>query len=120
MQRASLANPWKNSRARPKRNWLEASWFFQGVAELLIGKIVQPAPDEVGAAAEINDATGEAFVHGDVGFAGEGISGVKTVSVTANAAFVAQGLHESLAERDAAIFDGVVGIHFEVAIATEG
>jgi hypothetical protein len=68
-------------------------------------------------AAEINDAAREAFVHRHIGFAGEGIFGMKARAVTADAALVAQRKRQSLAERDAAIFDGVVRVHGEVAVA---
>jgi hypothetical protein len=90
--------------------------FFR-IADFFLGKTVQSPPDEVRAAAEIDDATGEAFIHGDVGFAGKGVLGVKAMAVAAEAAFITQGLGKGLTEGDAAIFDGMVGIDGEIAAA---
>ncbi len=44
---------------------------------------------------------------------------MKARAITADAALVAQRKRESLAKRDAAIFDGVMRVHFEVAFALE-
>jgi len=65
--------------------------------DFLVGLGDQTAPYQIGSAAEINDAAGQAFVHGDVGFGGQGVAGVKTGAVAAEAGFVAQGEAEGLA-----------------------
>ena len=70
-------------------------------------------------AAKINHAAREAFVHRHVGFAGERIFRMKTRAVSADAAFVAECGGESLPKHNAAVLDGVVRIHFQVAGATE-
>ena len=92
---------------------------FFGVGNFLLGELIQAAPDEVGASAEIHDAAGETFVHRDVGFAGERILRMKAVAVAADAALVAERGGDGLAERDATVFDGVVRVHFQVAIAAQ-
>ena len=65
--------------------------------------------DEVRAAREIDDGAGEGFVHGYVRRA-----------ESRDAGFVAECFGECLAEADADVFDGVVGIDFEVAFAGDG
>ena len=69
--------------------------------------------------AKIHHATREAFVHRHVGFAGEGVLGMETVAVAADAAFVAKGRCHGLSEGDAAILDGVVRIHRQIAAAMQ-
>ncbi len=81
--------------------------------------MIQTAPDEKGASAKIHDAAGEAFVHGHIRFAGERIIRMKTVAVATDAAFVAEGGSYSLAERDAAIFNRVMRVHFQIAVAAQ-
>ena len=63
---------------------------------------------EGGAATEIDCGDGERFVHGH-----EEVSGAQ------NAALVAEGAVEGFAERDADVFDGVVLIDVEIAVAFE-
>lgn len=93
------------------------------VSNVLKGHFVQSTPDEIGAATEVDDAAGEAFVHGNVGFAllrgGDLSVWIKGKAVAAESFFVAEGLEEGLAEGDSAVFDGVMGVHFEVAFAAE-
>ena len=60
------------------------------------------------AAAQIDGGDGEGFVHGH-----EEVAGAQ------NAALVAERAVECLAERDAHIFDGVVLVHVEIAVALE-
>ena len=69
--------------------------------------------------AKINDAAGEAFVHGHVSFAGKRIFRMKPRAVTADAPFVAKRERERLAEREAAILDRVMGVHFQIAAAAQ-
>src|SRR6185436_1033464 len=52
-------------------------------------------------------------------FASERIARMKARAVTANAAFVAERGCDSLTKSDAAIFDCVVRVHFEITIATK-
>lgn len=59
-------------------------------------KIVQTPPNQVRPAAEINHAPGEAFVHGNIGFASKGILGIEAGAVAANAFLITQGLQKSL------------------------
>ena len=51
--------------------------------------------------------------------ASERISRIKASAVTPDAAFVAERLRERLPERDAAILDGVVRVHLDVAFADQ-
>ena len=90
-----------------------------GIGDALLGMVIQPAPDEVGAPAEINDGTAETFIHGHVGLAGERILGMKAVAVATDATLIAEGGGKGLAKGDAAILDGVMGVHFQIAIAME-
>ena len=69
--------------------------------------------------AKINDAAREAFVHRHIGFAGERIFRMKARAVAADAAFVAERERERLAERDAAILDRVMRVHFQIAVAAQ-
>ena len=61
---------------------------------------------EGGAAAEVDGGDGERFVHGH-----EEVAGAQ------NAALIAERAVEGLAERDADVFDGVVLIDIEIAVA---
>ena len=51
------------------------------------------------------------FVHRHVGFAGERIAGIKTRAVTADSPLVPERLEKGLAQGDAAILNGMMGIH---------
>ena len=84
-----------------------------------LGEFVQPAPDEEWPAAEIHDAAGETFIHRHIGFAGEWVFRVETVAIAADAALVAEGGGDGLPERDAAILDGVMRVHCQIAMANE-
>jgi hypothetical protein len=88
-------------------------------AEFLIGKIVQSPPNQVRSPAEIHHAARQAFVHRDVSFGGKRILRVKTVAIAANPFFVSQGLYERQSERQAAIFHCVMGVHFQITLATQ-
>jgi len=44
---------------------------------------------------------------------------MKTRTVTADALFVTQRARERLAERDAAILDRVMGVHFQITAAAQ-
>lgn len=81
--------------------------------------VLQAAPDHVGASAEVNDAPGEAFVHGDVGFSCEGIARVEACAIALNALLIPQSFAERLSERYSAIFDGVMGVYLQIAFAAE-
>src|SRR5665213_1306705 len=67
--------------------------------------------------AKINHAARETFVHRHKRFAGEWIFRMKSKTVTANSFFIAQRSRESLSEREAAIFHGVMRVHFQIALA---
>src|SRR5262245_46933627 len=54
--------------------------------------LVQLAPDQMRASAEVDHAASQAFIHRNVGFAGERVARVKPGSVTANAFLVTQRL----------------------------
>ena len=69
--------------------------------------------------AKINDAAGEAFIHRHVSLTRKRIFWMKAGAVTAKAALVAQGDGEGLPQGDAAILDGVVRVHLQIAGATE-
>ena len=90
---------------------------FFGVGNFFLRELIQAAPDEVGTAAEIHNTTSETFVHRHIGFSGERILRVEAVAVSANAAFVPQRSGDGLTESDAAIFDGVMCIYFQITIA---
>jgi len=95
------------------------SWVFSAAEMFFNEKFVQPAPDEVRPAAEIHHAAGETFIHRHIGFAGEGIFRMKAVAVAADAALVAERDGDGLAERDAAVLNGVVRVHGEIAGAAQ-
>jgi len=82
-------------------------------------QVVKAAPDQVRPAAEIDDASGQTFIHWDVRFAGERIARIKPGSVTTDAFLVAERFAKRLAEHEAAIFHRVVRVHFEIARAAE-
>ena len=92
---------------------------FFSVADSFELQIVQPAPDEVRPAAEIDDASGQTFIHGNVRFAGERIARIESRSVAPDAFLVTERLTKGLAEREAAIFHRVMRVHFEIAPATK-
>src|SRR5690349_10532558 len=85
--------------------------------DLLILHFVQTAPNKVRPAAEIDDATGQAFIHRNMGFASERIAGIEAGSVSSNPLLVSQRFTKCLPQRNPAIFHGVMRIHFEIAIA---
>jgi hypothetical protein len=82
-------------------------------------QFVQAAPDQAGSAAEIDDAPGEAFIHRNMRFTSERVSRIKACAVATNAFLVPQGFTERLSKRDAAVFNGVMRIDFQVTIATQ-
>jgi len=92
---------------------------FFGWGDAFLGKLIQTAPHEVRPPAEINDAARETFIHRHVGLAGKWIFRMKTGAVTPEAAFVAERASKCLAEGEAAVFDGVVRVHFQIAGAAE-
>jgi len=87
--------------------------------DLLVGQATQAAPDEAGSPAEINHAAGEALVHRHASLAGERIARMKARAVTPDALLLAQRPGKRLPEDDAAILDRVVGVHRQIAPATE-
>src|ERR1019366_7264975 len=50
-------------------------------ADFFVGVFGQAAPDQRGPAAEVNDASGQALIHGDEGFGAQGRARVETGSV---------------------------------------
>lgn len=86
-----------------------AELFDEGEGEVLrVGGGGGGEEFEVGAVAEVDDAAGEGFIHGEVG-----------VTVSADPGFVAEGGFEAFAEDDPGVFDGVVEVDLEVAIDLE-
>ena len=82
-------------------------------------EFVQTTPNEVRPAAEIDDASREAFVHRHKAFAAQGAPRIESGSISAQTSFVAEPFCEGLAERDAAVLDRVMRVHFQVALAVE-
>ena len=82
-------------------------------------QFIQAAPHEVGAPAEIDDAPGETFVHGDVCLPRERIPRIEARAIAPNAFLFPQRLSKGLPKRQAAILDGVVGVNFEVTFAAQ-
>src|SRR5688572_20247291 len=80
-------------------------------------KIIQSTPDQERPAAEVDDATGQTFIHRHKSFACERITGIKTGAVTANTFFVPERFEKRLAKRDAAIFDCMMCIDFDISLA---
>src|SRR5881227_2668192 len=68
-------------------------------------QFIQPPPDQIGPAAEINHATGQAFIHRHVGLAAEWVARIERKSVAANSPFIAQCLQESLSQGDSTVLD---------------
>src|SRR5436190_12358397 len=62
---------------------------------------VQPPPDQMRPAAEVNDAPGETFVHRYIGLAGKRIARIESRPVAADALFIAEGQRKGLAQGDA-------------------
>ena len=69
--------------------------------------------------AEVDHAAREALVHRHVRLAGERVTRVEPGAVTPHALLVAKRPGERLAKRDAAVLDGVMMIHLDVAVATQ-
>src|SRR6267154_6514631 len=67
-----------------------------------IRQAVQPAPNQVGASAEINNTPRQTLVHWHVGFARKRVPRVEASPVAANALLIAEGMGDCLAQRDAA------------------
>src|SRR5579862_2291240 len=83
---------------------------------LLFGNVfirerIQAAPDKVRSPAKIDDASDEAFVHGNMGFPRERITRVKSGSIAPDSLLGAQGLQERLAKDQAAVFHRMVRVH---------
>ena len=92
---------------------------FFSAGKPFMGELVHPPPNQVRPAAEINNASSQALVHWHIGLAGKGIARIETRSVTPNALLIAQRLGKSLTEREAAIFNGMMGINLQIAIAAQ-
>ena len=90
-----------------------------GFTDDFLGKGIQTSPDQQWPPAEIDDATRETFVHRHVSLSSEWIPRVKPGAISPEALFVTQGLCECLAQRDPAIFDGVVCIDSQVTPAAQ-
>src|SRR5262245_1660024 len=93
--------------------------FLLGSVDAFEGQFVQTAPNQVRPAAEVYAASGQAFVHRDVGFGAQRIARVEASAVAADAFLIPERLSESLAEGDSAILHRVMGIHLQVAFAAE-
>ncbi len=85
-----------------------------------VGEILGNPPDQIRPPAEINHAPGQAFVHGHIRLARERIPRMKSRAVAADAFLVPQRLAEGLAQHQPAILDGVMRVHREVPLATQG
>jgi hypothetical protein len=92
---------------------------FLSLTETPKSQRVQAAPNQKGASAEVDDATGQAFIHRHVCFAGEWITGVKSCAVAPDTPFVSQRLQEGLAKGNPTIFHRVVGIDSQVTLAVQ-
>src|SRR5687768_13079233 len=70
---------------------------FLRLAHVFEIELAQPAPNQAGTAAEIDDTSREAFIHRHIALASERIARIESRPVTANAFLVAQRLRKSLA-----------------------
>ncbi len=88
--------------------------FFLGFdGEGFVGRFIQAAPDQIRPIAEVNDTTGESFIHRSrKASPPQRIARIEPGSVTPDAFFVAQRLYERLTKGNAAIFHRVMGIYF--------
>ena len=84
-----------------------------------MGELFQAAPDQIRAAAEIDHASRQAFIHRHIGLARKRVSWVKTRPVSPDAFLVAERPSERLSKGDATVFDRVMHIHLQIAAATE-
>ena len=89
------------------------------LGDALERQMVQAAPDQNRPAAEIHDASRQTFIHRNKRLAGPGIEWMKAGSIAPDSLLVSQRLAHRLPERDAAILDGVMPVHFEVALAAQ-
>lgn len=78
---------------------------------------VQAAPNEVGPAAEIDNAAGQTFIHRHIGLALEYFLRIERKSIAPDPFFVAHRLLKGLAEHDSAVFNRVMSIYFQIASA---
>ena len=90
-----------------------------GFREALVSQSLQSAPDQIGPSTEINHTARQAFVHGHIRLTRKRILWMKTCAVTPDALFIAQCLRKGLSQRDAAIFNRMVGIHRQITVATQ-
>jgi hypothetical protein len=90
-----------------------------GFGNALLGEWIQSTPDEIWPSAEIHNAARETFIHRYISFTEEWIFRMKSGTVAADAAFIAERACERLAECNAAILNGVVCVHFQIACAVE-
>lgn len=103
--------------AEAKRARHVLKFFF--FADALKSKFVQPTPNEVRPAAEIDDASCEAFIHRHEALPGQWIARVEPGSISAQTFLVPERLCEGLAQRDAAVLHRVMRIDFQIAFATK-
>src|SRR5690349_9376556 len=92
---------------------------FFCLADALELQRVQATPNQIGAAAEVNDTPCKALVHGNVRFASKRVPGIKASAIAANAFLVSQCLAECLSKGNAAVFHGMMGVNLQVAFATQ-
>lgn len=79
--------------------------FEEGVREMILGYGCGRAEIDEGASAEIHHSAREGFVHRHI-----------RVPISCDAFSVTQGLGKGLSEGNAGILDGVVEVHFDVAL----
>ena len=89
------------------------------LADGFVREGIESTPHQAGPAAEVDDAPRQALVHRDEGLGGKRVLRMKTRAITANSPLFAQRLDERLSQRQAAILDRVMRVHFAIAVATQ-
>jgi hypothetical protein len=93
--------------------------FAVGNADAPMRLIVQPAPDEIGTPAKIDHAPCQALVHWKVRFAGPRVARIEAGSISPDAPLFSESFPKGLPERNPAVFDGVMRIDVQVALASQ-
>src|SRR5512140_3680298 len=83
----------------------------------LLGKSIEPAPNQDRAPAEIDDTSRKTFIHRHISFAGERVARVEHRAVADDSLLVANSPPQRRAECDAAILNRMVRIDFEIPSA---
>jgi hypothetical protein len=76
--------------------------------------VVHSTPNQVRPPAKINDAPGQAFIHGHIRLACKRIPRVESGSIPADALFFAKSPQIGLAEGNPAVFNRVMGVDMQV------